>query len=294
MMNYMKIIKQVKSKDGIAVKFLQQTHDDHIIETGYYSLDENIVCISTQIGCPMGCIFCATTAPVDKLNPKLNFIRNLSCEEICRQVDNVLEAMANKDVGGKSVLLSYMGMGEPFLNYKNVICSIRKLSLKHLNIKRVTLATSGLFPSKIRGLAKEKFGTKVKVQLSLHAPEEELRKKIMPASKSIKRAIEAMVFYSKMKNEKLKINYALISGINDSDENAHKLAKILMPYKENFILKLMVLHNFKKFKKSNDKRFDCFKKILENSGIEVVKFLGDGLDIKASCGQLRRHYYKGK
>ena len=78
----MKIIKQIQSKDGKTTKFLQQTKDYHIIETSYFDLEENIVCISTQIGCPMGCVFCATTKLIDVINPKLCFIRNLTCKEI--------------------------------------------------------------------------------------------------------------------------------------------------------------------------------------------------------------------
>lgn len=288
----MRIIKQVKSKDGIAIKFLQQTWDKQIIETGYYNSAENIICISTQIGCPVRCIFCATNDLADKPKPHWNFIRNISCEEICQQVDNVLEVVINKNNKSKPMLISYMGMGEPFLNYENVICSIKKLSLKYPNIKQATIATSGISPEKMKELAKRKFGIKVKIHLSLHAPNEKLRKKIMPMSKSIKKAIEAMAFYSKIKKEKLKINYAPIAGLNDSDGNIKELAKLLLPYKENFILKLMVLNNFKKLKKSSEERFNQFEKILKNTGIEVVRFLGDGLDIKAGCGQLRRHYYK--
>ncbi|MBU2265391.1 hypothetical protein KJ784_04400 [Patescibacteria group bacterium] len=109
----MKIIKYIKSKDGHTVKFLQQTKDGHIIETGYYNLDEHILCISTQIGCRMSCICCATALPVD--TSKKSFIRNLTANEIVSEVKNTLRPINKKDLKSKKILFSYFGMGEPFL-----------------------------------------------------------------------------------------------------------------------------------------------------------------------------------
>lgn len=185
-------------------------------------------------------------------------------------------------------------MGEPLLNYDNVVCSIKNISSKYKKVKQATIATSGILPSKIRKLANENFNIEVKIKFSLHAPTECLRKKIMPGSKSIQPALEAIKYFSKIKGEPVKINYMLIKDINDSDRNAHCLIKLLHRNRENFIVKLIVLNEFGKYKPSSENRFNRFKAILENSGIKVIKFVGDGLDIKASCGQLRRHYYKNK
>lgn len=290
----MKIIKQIQSKDGKTTKFLQQTKDYHIIETSQFDLEENIVCISTQIGCPMGCIFCATTEPIDVINPKLRFIRNLTCEEISQQIINVLKSKIGKRNISKPILLSYMGMGEPLLNYDNVVCSIKNISSTYKEVKQATIATLGILPSKIRKLANEKFNIKVKIQLSLHASTERLRKKIMPGSKSIRKALESMKYYSKIKGEPVKINYMLINGINNSEKDARDLVKLLYPNRDYFIVKLIVLNAFGKYKPSSENRFNKFRTILEDSGIKVIKFVGDGLDIKASCGQLRRYYYRNK
>ena len=185
-------------------------------------------------------------------------------------------------------------MGEPFLNYDNVVCSIKNISSKYKGVKQATIATSGIFPLKIRRFANENFNIKLNNQLSFHASTEQLRKKIMPGSKSIQKALEAMKYYSKIKGESVKINYMLINGINDSDKNAHDLVKLLHRDRKNLIVKLIVLNEFGKYKPSSENRFNKFKTILEDSGIKVIEFVGDGLDIKASCGQLRRHYYKNK
>jgi len=176
----MKIVKIISSKDKKSYKVLQQTHDNHVIETGYFDLGERIICISSQIGCPMECVFCATTTPVDSVNPMLHFIRDLTSQEIYQQVKNVLDNKISKTNKSKPILLSYMGMGEPFLNYDNVVKSIEEISSEYKNVSQATIATSGIFPEKIKRLAKEKFNVKVKIQLSLHAPNERLRKKIMP------------------------------------------------------------------------------------------------------------------
>ncbi|NIM46911.1 MAG: radical SAM protein [Candidatus Aenigmarchaeota archaeon] len=287
----MKIIKQLHSKDGKSTKFLQQTNDFHVIETSYIDLDENIICISTQVGCKMGCVFCATTKPVDAINPNLRFIRNLTCDEITQQISNVIGSI---QLNSKPILLSYMGMGEPFLNYDNVTCSIKNISSKYPGATRVSIATSGISPLKIKKLAHENFDIEVKVQLSLHAAKEKLRKKIMPGSKSIKKALGAVKYFSKIKSEPMKINYVLIGGINDSDKDAHELVKLLYPDRKDFVLKLMVFNEFDKYKPSSEDRFNKFQAILENSGIKVTTFMSDGPDIKAGCGQLRRHYYANK
>ena len=102
----MKIIKSLNSKDKQTTKYLQQTEDNNIIETGYYDLDEHIVCISSQVGCPMGCVFCLTTIPIDSVNPNLRFIRNLSAREIVQQVKNVLDLLDINKLSKKRILLS--------------------------------------------------------------------------------------------------------------------------------------------------------------------------------------------
>lgn len=284
----MKIIKSLNSKDRQTVKYLQQTGDNNIIETGYYDLDEHIICISSQIGCLMGCIFCSTTVPIDSVNPNLRFVRNLNTKEIVQQVKNVLDSLDRNKLSKKRILLSYMGMGEPFLNYDNVIESIRILSQNYPN-SRATIATIGNETELIRKLSHEQFDILLKLHLSLHAPNNELRKKILPEAKDIKTALEALNYFSSTRNSPCKVNYILIKGINDSESHAIQLAKLLRRY--HFIIKLSNLNNFNQLKSSNLEKFKMFENVLNYYGVDSYRFFSIGTNIQAGCGQLRRHYY---
>jgi len=282
----MKIIKQVESKDGHTTKFLQQTKDGHIIETGYYNLDENILCISTQIGCCMGCICCATTLPVGP--SKKSFIRNLTTNEIVDEVKNVLRSINKRDLKSKKILFSYFGMGEPFLNYKNVIRGVKTLTRLFPN-SRTTLCTTGIKPDLMKKLAREKIDTLLKLQLSLQAPTDTLRKKILPNAGKIKPALNALKYFSLTRNVPAKIIYVLIKNINDSKKCAFQLVKLLKNYP--FIVKLSNLNEINNLKPSNEEKFKMFEKILNSHGIKTCRFYSDGTDINAGCGQLRRSYY---
>jgi len=283
----MKIIKKIKSKDGNTTKFLQQTKDGHIIETGYYNLDEHILCISTQIGCRMGCICCATTLPVGK--NKKGFIRNLTADEIIDEAKNVLRSINKKNLKSKKILFSYFGMGEPFLNYDNVVKSIKTLSGLFPN-SRTSLCTTGIRIDLIKKLAREKINTPLKLQLSLQAPNDALHKKILPKVGKIKPALEALKYFSPTRNVPAKVIYVLIKNINDSKKQAVQLAKLLKNYP--FIVKLSNLNEINNLKPSGEEKFKMFEKILHVNGIKTCRFYSDGTDIEAGCGQLRRRYYK--
>lgn len=285
----MKIVKSLISDDEKSIKYLQKTEDNHIIETGYYDLDEHIICISSQIGCSMDCIFCATTAPIDLLSPDKLFIRNLTSEEIVQQVRNVLKTIEESKLKTKRILFSYMGMGEPFLNYKSVVKSIKTLSKEFPN-SRTTLSTIGVKTRLMKKLAQEKIDKVLKLHLSLHAPGDKLRKKILPKAKKIKPAIEALKYFSSTRNSPSKVNYILIKNINDSKDCAIQLAKLLQPYA--FIVKLSNLNNFNNLESSGLDKFDMFEEILNSYGIKTCRFFSTGTDIQAGCGQLRRHFYK--
>lgn len=288
----MKIIKSLSSNNSPTLKYLQQTKDNHIIETGYYDINnEHILCISSQIGCLMRCIFCATTKPIDQVNPNKYFIRNLTSDEIINQVKNVLYTLNKNKLESKRVLFSYAGMGEPFLNYTNVIESIKILSEEFPN-SRATISTIGTETSLIKKLAHEQFNIILKLHLSLHAPNDVLRKRILPCARQIKPALEALKYFSLVRNIPSKINYVLIKNINDSKKYAIQLAKLLESYP--FIIKLSNLNNFGNFESSNIKTFELFERILASYGLKTTKFFSEGFDIQAGCGQLRRHFYNKK
>jgi 23S rRNA (adenine2503-C2)-methyltransferase len=279
----MKIIKKVISKDGRTIKYLQQTRDRLVIETSYFNLDEHIICISTQIGCMIGCIFCATSR--NQLGKK-RFVRNLTDREIVQQVKNIINDLGENKLRHEKILFSYMGMGEPLLNYKNVIKSIKTLTKQHPN-SRVTISTSGIVPKLMKRLAKEKCTCELKLHLSLHAPNDKLRKQIMPRMKEVKSALNALKFFSITKKTPAKVNYLLINKINDSKTNAKGLATLLKDYP--FIVKLSRLNSCKTFKPSTSKTLKMFERILRQSGVKTCRFFrrSHGSDIQAGCGQLR-------
>ena len=169
----MKIIKSLSSKNKKVTKFLQATKEGHIIETGYYDLDEYIVCISSQLGCLMRCIFCVATSPISQLDSNKSFVRNLTSTEIISQACNVLSLINQNDLKSKRILFSYMGMGEPFLNYRNVLKSIKSLSKKFPE-SRTTISTLGIRPDLIKEIAHIKLNNILKLHLSLHAPNDKL------------------------------------------------------------------------------------------------------------------------
>jgi len=282
----MKIIKKALSNDGYTVKYLQKTKDNYVIETSYFNLDEHIICISSQIGCPMGCSFCISSTPIKNLIKKKSFIRNLTCDEIVQQVKNVINQIDN--LNSKKILFSYMGGGEPFLNYDNVIKSIKTLSKEFIN-SRTTISTVGVSSKLMRRLANEDINTLLKLHLSLHSPDNFRRCKLLPKSKKIKPLLDALDYFSKRKNFISKVNYSLIKGINDSEEDAIKLVKLLKPY--SFIVKLSKLNSFNNFESSEESRFRIFERILANSGIKTCRFSSEGIDIMAGCGQLMKHFY---
>lgn len=284
----MKIVRSYKSKDGKTTKYLQKTTDGNIIETGYYNLDEHIVCISSQVGCSMGCTFCATTDPIDNFKPTKKFVRNLTAKEIVQQVGNVLKVLKPKALSSKRVLLSFMGMGEPFLNYQNVVRSIEGLSNDFPN-SRATVATLGIAPEKMREIAHKEFPILLKLHLSLHAPSDKLRKKILPKAGEIKPSLEALKHFLVTKKVPVKVNYILIRDLNDFEIHAVQLAELLKSY--SFIVKLSKLNPYKDLKLSAMAKFNVFEKTLHSYGIETCRFISTGTDIKAGCGQLRRHFY---
>lgn len=277
----MKFVKFLQSTDK-SKKFLYQTNDNYAVETGYYDLDEHIICISSQIGCAMKCVFCATTYAEDR--SKL-CIRNLSKKEIIMQVKNVIDSINN--LGDKQLLLSYMGIGEPLLNYDNVVESIKELAKQYPN-SRATICTLGVNLDLMKKLADEQFPITVKLHLSLHAPNDKLRKKLLPNAKPIKESLEALKYFAQKTNTISKVNYTLIKNKNDTIEHAKQLANCVKDYP--FIVKLSKLNAFEQFKVSEDIKRDKFEYILKEHNIKTTTFSSHGTDICAGCGQLRKRF----
>lgn len=266
--------KQI-SKDG-TMKFLFETEDNNYAEAVLMRFDNRAnltACISTQVGCPMGCSFCATA--------KLGFKRNLTVDEIIQQI-----FLIQADTGLKVTNIVFMGQGEPLLNFDNLLGSIQ-IFREHFQIgaRRITVSTCGIIP-KIKELAKLDFQSTLAI--SLHAPSQEIREQIMPVAKKYKydELIETLKQYTNATGRRVTVEYVLMKDINDSVEDADKLAKAIAKLKSNVNLIVYNQNEKSPYKKPSKIAVQKFKYILEASGKKVTVRLERGADIDAACGQL--------
>ena len=272
-----KILKKQQSKDG-TIKYLFDVLDGNAIETVLMSYHHGYsICVSSQIGCKMGCKFCASTG--------INFIRNLSSGEIVEQILAV-----EQDTGVRISNVVFMGIGEPLDNYDNVINAIHIINnQKGLSIgaRHISISTSGLVP-KIYKLAKENIPCTLSI--SLHATTNEKRSKMMPVNNSypIEELIEACKYYLEKTNRRISFEYALAKDNNDNIEDAKGLIKLLkgMLCHVNLI-PINKIENGK-FTKSSNENIIKFRDYLNEHGIVATIRRELGSDIEAACGQLRR------
>jgi len=280
------IVSKKNSKD--TSKLLFKTNDNNFIEAVLmrhipsiksqknYAKGRNTICISSQAGCPMNCAFCATG--------KLGFKRNLTSEEIVDQV--LCFARLLKKENQKINNIVFMGMGEPFHNYDNVIDTVKILNDKdgfNLGVRHISISTCGIAPA-IKKFADEKI--QVNLAISLHAPNDKIRNKLMPVNKAypLKKLFEAVDYYIKKTNRKVMFEYVLIDKINDSDENARELAKMMKT--KLYHVNLIKYHDTGAFKSSSKKQRQKFFDILKKEGVSVTFRMSFGENISAACGQL--------
>lgn len=276
-----KIHKEQRSKDG-TIKLLLELEDGDKIETVLMRYNYgNAVCVSSEVGCNMGCAFCASGLLKKK--------RELLVSEMIGQVlviDDILKAEGNNE---RVTHVVVMGTGEPFDNYENVMDFIRILNHPHglaIGARHITVSTCGIVP-KIYDYAKE--GLQINLAISLHAPSDEIRKKIMPISFKypMNELMEAVKYYEKNAGRRVTFEYILLNGINDSKEDAKKLAKLIkgtLAY-VNLIPYNSVDEN--KYKRSDDKSVRDFMDTLIKCGVNATIRREFGSDIDAACGQLR-------
>jgi 23S rRNA (adenine2503-C2)-methyltransferase len=285
----------LQSSDGKTVKTLFLLHDGSAIETVLMKYDPSIthpsfrrdssgqgrrtLCISTQVGCAMGCVFCATG--------QMGFKRHLSSGEIVAQVMYFARILQNHGDVVTNVVV--MGMGEPFHNYDNTMIAIDQLNDPDgysFGARRFTVSTVGLIPS-IRRFAEEK--RQVNLSISLHAADDILRSSMLPVNKRyrIDDLLEACYFYVATTGRRITFEWALIDGVNDTPEQAHLLASKIKGLLCH--VNAITLNPTKGFdgKATTRKHADEFKKILIRSGIPTTIRLRRGIDIMAGCGQLR-------
>lgn len=274
------ILDVLKSKEDGTTKFLFQLDGGNIIESVLmkYSYG-NAICISSQVGCRMGCTFCAST--LDGLE------RNLTVAEMVSQVYEIQKYSKERV---RSIVL--MGSGEPFDNFENFKKFINIINDENgieLGQRHITVSTCGIV-EKIYDFANLK--TQVNLAISLHAPNDDLRRKIMPVAKrySINEIVEACKYFSNVTKRRVTYEYALISGVNDSEECAKQIISLLKGSLCH--INLIPVNNVKErnYIKSSTSQIKIFSKIIQNAGIEVTIRRELGSDINAACGQLRRSY----
>ncbi|MCF6268893.1 MAG: 23S rRNA (adenine(2503)-C(2))-methyltransferase RlmN [Melioribacteraceae bacterium] len=268
-------------------KYLYSTKDNHVIETVLIPDEKrNTLCISTQVGCPLDCKFCATGL--------MGFKRNLTVGEIVDQY-----FLSAKEVGKDKITnIVYMGMGEPLTNFDNTISSLEIFTDQHNNRvsrNRITISTSGI-ADKIIELADSPL--RVKLALSLHSPFDEIRTRLMPINKRypLAETMEAIKYYSRITATRITFEYTMLKGINDRDEDIRALTKLCrsLPSKLNVIPFNSIAHMSlkgisKELEPTSLYDINLFVQKLRDNNITVMVRDTQGDDIAAACGQLATH-----
>ena len=271
--------RQVSKMDGTN-KFLFQLQDGHVVESVLMKYKHgNSVCISSQVGCRMGCRFCASTIG--------GLERKLRTSEMLGQIYQI-----QKISGERVSNIVVMGTGEPMDNYDNFVKFVRMLSDEHgLNIsqRNITVSTCGIVPN-MKKLAEEQF--QITLALSLHGSNQEKRKTLMPIANKyeLSEVLDACDYYFEKTGRRITFEYSLVHGVNDTEEDANELIAILKH--RNCHLNLIPVNPIKErnFEKPSKKSAENFKNKLEKSGINVTIRREMGSDIDGACGQLRRRY----
>ncbi len=273
--------KQESQKDG-TIKYLWRLHDGNCVETVLMRYHYgNTVCISTEVGCRMGCAFCASTLG--------GLVRKLEPFEM---LDQVLFTQVDSGLPISHIVL--MGIGEPLDNFDNVLRFLELVNSPdgmNISMRHISLSTCGLVP-KIDELAEKKL--QLTLSVSLHAPNDAIRNTIMPVNKAypVDQLLDACRRYYSATSRRISFEYAMIDGVNDSEENARELLRRLKGLPAHF--NLIPLNHVEEspLKPSSRNAVARFQKILEDGGVPATVRRTLGGDIDASCGQLRRKYTK--
>jgi 23S rRNA (adenine2503-C2)-methyltransferase len=274
------------AEDGLTVKYLFRLHDGHTIETvamhypgGATRRARTTLCVSSQVGCPIGCAFCATGLS--------GFERNLEAAEI---VDQVLAAAQDLEPRGwRPDHLVFMGMGEPLNNYQAVMDAVRVLTRRDgyaLSPRRITISTIGLVPG-LERLSRE--GLPLGLAISLHAPTDALRSRLIPVNRKypLTAVLPAARSYAQRTGRRVTYEYVVLAGQNDSREQADELAGLLPRRLAHVNLIPMNPVDGAPFRPPTEPQLAAFARRLRAAGLEVTVRRTRGLDIDAACGQLR-------
>lgn len=273
------VARHVTSTDGVD-KVLVHGGDEEVFECVLLPYEDRVsCCISSQVGCPMACTFCATGLG--------GFDRNLSAGEIVGQY-LMLQRLSKRRISH----VVFMGMGEPLLNLKNVLKALRILHDEvGLSYRHLTVSTVGIVPQ-IKELAKE--ALPIHLALSLHSPNDSTREKLMPVNKKwpVAETMAAMRNYQKATGRKITIEYLLIDQVTDTPEQAAELAKLVkgMPSVVNLI-PFNWVQTGQEFRRPSPERVRAFRRELEGRGVNVTQRVERGHEIAAACGQLAGQHH---
>ncbi|MBR6628138.1 MAG: 23S rRNA (adenine(2503)-C(2))-methyltransferase RlmN [Lachnospiraceae bacterium] len=278
----LKILQVQQSRLDGTRKYLFELSDGNVVESVWMQYKHgNSVCISSQVGCRMGCRFCAST--LDGLE------RNLLPSEM---LDQIYAITAHTGERVSNVVV--MGTGEPMDNYDNLLKFLRMLTDEnglHISQRNITVSTCGLVP-RMKQLAEEKL--QITLALSLHATTDEKRKKLMPIANkySIDELMEACAYYFDLTGRRITFEYSLVGGVNDTDEDARELIELAKPLCCH--INLIPVNPIKErdYVQSEDGRIQAFKNKLEKNKINCTIRREMGRDIDGACGQLRRRHIK--
>ncbi|MFA6078613.1 MAG: 23S rRNA (adenine(2503)-C(2))-methyltransferase RlmN [Candidatus Omnitrophota bacterium] len=272
------LLDSKKSLSDGTTKYLLKLEDGNTIETVFLPESKrSTICLSSQVGCKFSCAFCAS-AP-------FGFSRDLTASEILDEVLFVREANPSASITN----LVFMGIGEPFDNYDNVMRSIRVLNDKdafNIGARKITISTCGLIPG-IERLKSE--GLQVELSISLHSADDKVRSELVPINKKypIKDLISACRDYTNTTNRVITFEYILLKGVNSTKDDALKLAKLLKGLKCKVNVIAYNLVKSKDYLVPEERDIKIFIKTLEDSGMNVTRRKSRGEDIDAGCGQLR-------
>ena len=272
-------VTSLHSTDGETQKTLFHLPDGRPIETVRMRYEKRrTLCISTQSGCAMGCVFCATG--------QMGYLRNLSSGEIVEQVLYYARLLARQGEQVSNIVV--MGMGEPFHNYEATLAALDRLNHPEgmkLGARRLTISTVGLVPA-IERFAQEQ--RQINLAISLHAADDELRSSMLPINKryAIADLMAAVRHYTELTHRRVTFEWALIREVNDTPEQAHKLAALLKGMLAHVnVIPLNPTEGYQG-QATTPERAEAFRAILENKGIPCTIRTRRGIDIQAGCGQL--------
>jgi len=288
-MDTLNFFDQIRSQRDNTVKYIFKTEDGLIVEFAYINKDDgkDIICIPCQTLCAMGCKFCHVTDYIGKIR-----CRNLTSREMYEGVKYVYDA---KDLGKRVLLISYMGCGEPVNNHEQVIDSMIMMSGLEAPLVRFAIATSLpksawlKFFQMTHGIVKS--GLPVKLHLSLHYTVDQIRREWMPRSLEIIPSLSAADFYRKITGNAVEIHYALIEGVNDTEQDAILLSKFLKD--RDFNIKFLFYNEKPTLdaQASPKEKISIFRRYFDRYNIDHEYYIPPGLDIGASCGQFLMDYY---